>query len=397
MGAVYIPSIVAPSSALVPSAMLSSQLQIPVIIAHTEDPTATIKAALRRGYTFIWISELWAAMQGKRQLPQKPALLTFDDGRLELFTVIFPVISSFGVKGNAFIISDFTDGNPDGMVDSTVSPALPGATWANLRTMHATGLWEWHNHTRIHAGLLNQTSPTRISDLNVCSAAISSQLQVPKPLAIAYPNGAYDVPSIIDCKSVGLVMGFDYWHGGKSLVSRLSRLGDPRWTLNRADLADVTGFHYARDEQLHHWENDITGGRNASNVLAYWTLSAGGTIITNGEDVHIDNRVVASAQVITTADKFKVQPYDSLYYHFFGQSELHTAGNSGIRIAQYDSAQSLISNIDLKAFTTTTAATLYEGETVLASTCQYVAIQVWCDAAYTGLVHYKDGYVRIAP
>ena len=164
-------------------------LDLASVMGHVEDPTFVIKAALRRGFEFVWISDIYKALVGNGSLPEKPILLSYDDGRSQLWSVVKPVIDTFGIKCNAFITSDFTDGNPDGLVDASLSGFAPGATWANLQTMKATGLWEFHNHTRIHAQLPTQTAGAQISDLLVCNAAVLANLGQ-TPLAVAYPNHA---------------------------------------------------------------------------------------------------------------------------------------------------------------------------------------------------------------
>ena len=58
---------------------------------------------LRRGFTPVLFSDLKAAA-GEKPLPEKPVLITFDDGYANNFETAFPVLQELKVKANIFLV-----------------------------------------------------------------------------------------------------------------------------------------------------------------------------------------------------------------------------------------------------------------------------------------------------
>lgn len=366
-------------------------LDLGALVLHAEDPTASIKAALRRGFTFIHLSEVAAAIEYGRSLPAKPLLLTYDDGRAELYSVAHPVIESYGIKCNAFLTSDFVSGLS---VDASLTPYAPGMTWEQAETMHATGLWEWGNHSKDHTLLSTQTLQQQTDDLGACNEAILTELGVDAQ-ACAYPNGGYDVNTFQALRATGIALGFDYTAGGKSGSLRCSNLhGAHPFALNRGDAA--TALDYFLDTTLVHWGWHLTGERNAANALGFWVLPSGASLAQGGETVLVDSRAVGTAQTAYTQDYFRVRPSDLLYVRAYTRSELQSAGVGKIRFAQYDEDKAFISYVDVSTFTEATAYIRVEAEFPLDTDCRFVRFEVHADADFNGLVHCKNLEVRRA-
>jgi peptidoglycan/xylan/chitin deacetylase (PgdA/CDA1 family) len=62
---------------------------------------------LDRHYHIITLADLTAAILGKKSLPQKPALITFDDGLKNNFSVAFPILREMGLPATIFLTIDF--------------------------------------------------------------------------------------------------------------------------------------------------------------------------------------------------------------------------------------------------------------------------------------------------
>ncbi len=62
---------------------------------------------LRSRYTFISLSDLLAGIRGVRPLPERAALLTFDDGLKNNFTVAFPILQQFSIPAAIFLTADY--------------------------------------------------------------------------------------------------------------------------------------------------------------------------------------------------------------------------------------------------------------------------------------------------
>ena len=72
-------------------------------------------------------------------LPDRPILITFDDGRLDSYQGADPILARYGMRATMFVIT------------SAAAPPRPGyLTWSQLREMVAGGRWDVQEHA--HAG-----------------------------------------------------------------------------------------------------------------------------------------------------------------------------------------------------------------------------------------------------
>lgn len=62
---------------------------------------------LRRHYKVVALSDFLAALRGETNLPEKAALITFDDGLRNNYTVAYPLLQEFGLPATIFLTSDF--------------------------------------------------------------------------------------------------------------------------------------------------------------------------------------------------------------------------------------------------------------------------------------------------
>ena len=83
------------------------------------------------------------------ELPDRPILITFDDGRLDSYQGADAILARFGMRATMFVITANADA------------AKPGyLSWPQLRTMAAGGRWDLQEHA--HAGhMLIPTGPGR--------------------------------------------------------------------------------------------------------------------------------------------------------------------------------------------------------------------------------------------
>ena len=97
---------------------------------------ADLEAVLAMGYTPVLPRELAAG----DALPEKPILITFDDGYRSNYDLVYPILREYGVKVCISII--------------VLMPDLPTdnfCTWNQLREMTASGLVEIGSHSyRLH-------------------------------------------------------------------------------------------------------------------------------------------------------------------------------------------------------------------------------------------------------
>jgi peptidoglycan/xylan/chitin deacetylase (PgdA/CDA1 family) len=72
----------------------------------TQDEFARQVRTIQESYVILNYRELLDGIQGKRSLPEKCALLTFDDGTIDHYECVFPILVSLGVSGLFFVITD---------------------------------------------------------------------------------------------------------------------------------------------------------------------------------------------------------------------------------------------------------------------------------------------------
>lgn len=74
-----------------------------------------IKTLLDNGYTTISFKDLNDAYSGKSTLPNKPIIITFDDGYYSNYEYIYPILKKYNVKASIFVVTDKIDKEIDGI------------------------------------------------------------------------------------------------------------------------------------------------------------------------------------------------------------------------------------------------------------------------------------------
>ncbi|MDR1913091.1 MAG: polysaccharide deacetylase family protein [Clostridiales bacterium] len=63
-----------------------------------------LESIKRQGYTSIFLSDLIAFCEKGADLPDKPILITFDDGYISNYNLAFPILKEFKMKATIFIV-----------------------------------------------------------------------------------------------------------------------------------------------------------------------------------------------------------------------------------------------------------------------------------------------------
>lgn len=140
------------------------------------------------GYTAISLSELFAARTDGSLLPEKPVIITFDDGYADNYLTALPIMEKYGMKSTVFVIT--------GKVGQAEY-----LTWEQIREMQARNT-EIASHTHSHVAL-NEISPAMLSDeLNRSKQLLEEHLQQPVEF-LAYPYGQYNHQIIVAMQQAG--------------------------------------------------------------------------------------------------------------------------------------------------------------------------------------------------
>lgn len=101
---------------------------------------ADIAYLVSQGYDFIHLDELRRYLRGElRDIPDKPIIITVDDGYKSNYDYLFPIAKKYGVKHD---IASIVWG-----IGSEDERIIPKLSWAEMREMQNSGLSKFHNHT----------------------------------------------------------------------------------------------------------------------------------------------------------------------------------------------------------------------------------------------------------
>lgn len=144
------------------------------------------------GFTPITLDELYSHFNDEAALPQKPIVLTFDDGYKDNCENALPILKEFGFKATVFVITCQTDDSTDYM------------TSAQLKEMNANGV-DVESHTVTHPHLKDLSYDKQLVELRDSKAKLEKILNK-KINYIAYPYGSYNDDTIKLAQSLGYKM-----------------------------------------------------------------------------------------------------------------------------------------------------------------------------------------------
>ncbi|MEM7332917.1 MAG: polysaccharide deacetylase family protein [Chloroflexota bacterium] len=135
------------------------------------------------GYNPIDFYDLSRAITNQQELPEKPVILTFDDGYLDNYENAYPILEQFGFKGTFFIVTEFVDfGREEYM------------SWEMITEMAANG-HRFEPHSRTHPDLRNRERPFLIWEMLGPQETLAFHLGY-TPRYFSYPSGRYDQAAI---------------------------------------------------------------------------------------------------------------------------------------------------------------------------------------------------------
>lgn len=98
----------------------------------------------KNNFTSITINELLLHIYDDAPLPQKPIILTFDDGHESFYSYVYPLLKKYQMKAVVSVVGIFTDTytkNEDHNLDYSY------LTWKQLNEMNNSGYVEVQNHS----------------------------------------------------------------------------------------------------------------------------------------------------------------------------------------------------------------------------------------------------------
>ena len=179
--------------------------------AQLKEDIKNFKAA---GYNFVFPSEIIGFAEGKKPLPSKPLLISFDDGRYNNMFYGLPILREENAKACISIVGKFSDHTTESKdIDN---PNYSHLTWEEIGLLSKSGFFEIGSHTyNMHSfspryGVSKKKGETNeeyLSALRKDTKMISEKLFSATeicPTFFAYPFGKYTK----ECKSVLIESGY---------------------------------------------------------------------------------------------------------------------------------------------------------------------------------------------
>ena len=128
------------------------------------------------GYTPISLEELTTAYRAGKSSIQKPVMLTFDDGYLDNYQNLFPLLKKYNVPALIFLITDRV-GTPEYM------------SWDQIKEMQDSGLVSFGSHSLSHRRLRSLPDEEIVREITESKRVLEEKLGRPVT-AFCYPFGA---------------------------------------------------------------------------------------------------------------------------------------------------------------------------------------------------------------
>jgi peptidoglycan/xylan/chitin deacetylase (PgdA/CDA1 family) len=174
-----------------PGTPITSAVDVPIMMYHiigppdrpendplavsTDDFSAQMSYLACAGYTPITVQQLFDAFDGNAALPEKPIILTFDDGWEGDYADGYPILKEHGFVGSFAIVTGYVDAGG------------PYVTWAQIKEMSDAGM-EMMSHTVTHIDLGTSDDETDIAQLAESKATLEEKTGKPVDYFV-YPAG----------------------------------------------------------------------------------------------------------------------------------------------------------------------------------------------------------------
>jgi peptidoglycan/xylan/chitin deacetylase (PgdA/CDA1 family) len=206
-----------------PSGVYSWTLKVPILMYHyiSEPPENADKYRkdlsvtpqdfeeqmtylAQNGFESIDLYDLSLAIANKRELPEKPIVISFDDGYLDNYENAYPILQEYGMKGTFFVITQFIDEGREGYM-----------TWENLEEMSQAGM-RIESHSKTHPDLSAAERDYVIYEVLGSQETIAAHIGY-TPRYFCYPSGRYNEETMTVLQELGfwgaVTTADGSWHG----------------------------------------------------------------------------------------------------------------------------------------------------------------------------------------
>ncbi|MBM3705968.1 MAG: hypothetical protein FJW66_05525, partial [Actinobacteria bacterium] len=141
----------------------------------------TLKAM---GYKTITFADLLAYLDSGKRLPEKPVILTSDDGYYSIYAYAFPILQNYGYKMTVFLSTGYIGNSNEDRhlnefdIGKSGIPVRPMLIWPEVAAMARYGI-EFQSHSVTHSQIGDLSSDEVYFELAQSKADIESHLKRP--------------------------------------------------------------------------------------------------------------------------------------------------------------------------------------------------------------------------
>lgn len=173
----------------------AAEVKLPILLYHNlaeeYDPSLAVlhcppaqfeehmKALKAAGYHTITFAEYADYVENGTALPDKPIIVSFDDGYTSNYQYAYPTLKKLGMKATIFAITGRMG------VSDTIYPHF---TWEQAREMEQSGVIDIESHTDFHREMVKLTPAETALEVRRSYYMLANELNK-TPVAMAYPYG----------------------------------------------------------------------------------------------------------------------------------------------------------------------------------------------------------------
>lgn len=142
----------------------------------------------RSNYSPLTVTQLVHTIQQKSPLPERPIVITFDDGFTDFYTHALPILQQYNLTATLYITTAFVN-TTSKWLESEGEGMRPLLTWEQINEIHAAGI-ECGAHSHTHPQLDMVSLAKAREEVVTCKKILEDHLQE-EVSSFAYPYGYY--------------------------------------------------------------------------------------------------------------------------------------------------------------------------------------------------------------
>ena len=155
-----------------------------------------LQALLANNYTPITFYDLQQYVKGKGGLPNKPILITSDDGYLNNYTQAYPLLKKYNVPATFFVSTAFMEEENDGVTAENKNTVHAHFSWKQAQEMEKSGLIDIQIHGHDHTRFTNLSARDLTYQISLALGLIEKNLGKRDVVVAAYPEFKHNASTV---------------------------------------------------------------------------------------------------------------------------------------------------------------------------------------------------------